>query len=77
MNKYTLRKQHKPGILDCTEGVGGGTIHLCDFGHCSQHLIFGFVLVQCEFKFGINTILNDTDLPENSGGTKRRRKKSQ
>lgn len=54
--------QHKPGKFYRTEGVGRLTVHLCDFGRCSDHLIFGFKLVQFEVKPGCSAILNDADL---------------
>ncbi|TNN49984.1 hypothetical protein EYF80_039792 [Liparis tanakae] len=36
--------------------------HLCDPGRRGQHLIFGFILVESEFKLGLNAVLNDADL---------------
>jgi len=54
--------QHQPGILDGMEGVGRRAVHLCDSGHRSQQLIFGFILVESKFKLGLNAVLNDADL---------------
>lgn len=58
----THTSQHQPGKLDRFEGIRQVTIHLSDSGHCTDRLIFSRILVQSEFKLGINTILNDTDL---------------
>lgn len=59
---HTRKRQHQPGKSDRLKGVGRVTVHLCNSGCCSNHLIFGFILVQFEFKLGIDCILNDADL---------------
>lgn len=63
--KRITGSKHQPGVLDCSEGVCSLTILLCDSGDCGYHLLFGFIIVQFEFKLGVNSVLNNADLQRN------------